>query len=217
MKRYLPFIIIAAVLVVAVGALFFLKSKPNAPASAVLTGVPGAEPPHVRGGANAQVTLEEFGDYQCPPCGLLYPELAKIEHDYGDRLRLVFRQFPLPTTHPYAMMAAHAAEAAGMQNRFWEMHDQLYKNQKSWSRAPDPRAVIKGYAQELGLDVDRFTRDMDGPDADARVVADHTRAMSLNVKGTPTLFINGREWQPPQDSDPLINLRATIEAAMNGK
>src|SRR5204862_2963959 len=82
---------------------------------------------------SSPVVLEEYGDYQCPPCGLLYPELKKIEAEYGDQVRIVFRHLPLSKLHKNAMAAAHAAEAARNQTKFWEMHDRLYRNQKEWS------------------------------------------------------------------------------------
>ncbi|MEP6707681.1 MAG: thioredoxin domain-containing protein, partial [Pyrinomonadaceae bacterium] len=142
------------------------------------------------------VTMEEYGDYQCPPCGLLYPELKKIEAEYGSNLRMVFHHLPLTRIHKNALAAAHAAEAAGRQNHFWEMHDRLYRNQKAWSDEGDPRSIFIGYARELGLDVERFTRDMDSPEVDSRITADTQQATSLGIIGTPTILIDGRQLRP---------------------
>ncbi|HEY0404962.1 MAG TPA: thioredoxin domain-containing protein [Pyrinomonadaceae bacterium] len=225
MRRYLPFVIIGAVLAIAVASvLLFTRSAKNAngsqfsttpPASTpapatsatqTTTGAspyaplgstaPGAQPPHVRGAANAQVTLEEFGDYQCPPCGALFRELKKIESEYHDRLRLIFRHYPITERHKHALIAAHAAEAAALQNKFWEMHDRLYETQADWAEAENAREIFIKDARELGLDVDRFTRDLDNGDADARIAADRQRAQVLGVQGTPTLFVNGRQLKP---------------------
>lgn len=238
MKRYLPFAIIVAVLLIALGSWALLmrssrragsttqqasSSSPGSPSAAASgspllnasNGAPGAEPPHVRGETNAPVTIEEFGDYQCPPCGALHPELKRIESEYGARLRIIFRNYPLTKIHEHALEAAHAAEAADMQGRFWAMHDLLYENQPMWSKVFNSRPIFINYARSLGLDVDRFTRDMDGPKADARVTADMKRGDSIGVKATPTVFVNNRE-VPAANMTP-DGLRAAINAALNGK
>lgn len=200
MKRLLPLIIIAVVLLVAITAGWALmRSQPPASAPVSATGTataviaPGAEPPHVRGEASAPVTIEEFGDFQCPPCGLLYPELKKVEHEYGPRLRVIFRELPLVPMHAHAGWAARSAEAAGMQGSFWEMHDKLYENQKAWTDLPDARPVFSGYAKSLGLDMERFARDLESEPVDKRIFQDGKRAHALGVVSTPTLFLNGRE------------------------
>src|SRR5688572_16052348 len=175
MKRFVPLIIIAAVLLVAITAGWSLmRSQPAppepiaSPATSTAVIAPGAEPPHVRGEASAPVTIEEFGDFQCPPCGALYPELKKVEHEYGSRLRVIFRELPLVPRHAHAGWAARSAEAAGMQGRFWEMHDKLYENQKAWTDLPDARPVFNGYARALGLDMERFARDVESDAVDRR-------------------------------------------------
>ena len=148
MKRNLPLLLIAGVLLAAfaVGVLLFKTMKQpseaqtNANANHAAPSA-GAEPPHVRGVESAPVTLEEFGDFECPPCGGLYPILKDIEREYGDRLRVVFRQYPLSQIHKHAYDAARAAEAAGVQGKFWEMHDLLYEKQSEWTVAPDPRSM----------------------------------------------------------------------------
>ena len=136
--------------------------------------------------------LEEFGDYQCPPCGQLYPELKKIEAEYGDQVRIVFHHLPLPKLHKNAMAAAHAAEAARNQTKFWEMHDRLYRNQKEWSELEDPRPIFISYARELKLDIQQFTADMDSNLVDQRINADMQRAASMGITGTPTVLIEGQ-------------------------
>ncbi|PYS46560.1 MAG: disulfide bond formation protein DsbA [Acidobacteria bacterium] len=194
----------------------FAQSTPQASPSQVAqaTQTPAATPPvqlppdnpHARGGPNAKVTLDEYGDYQCPPCGALYPELKTLEKDYGDQVRFVFHQFPLQTVHKHAELAAHAAEAAALQGHFWEMHDMLYQNQLSWSVAEDARPVFIQYARMLGLDVDRFTRDLDGYEVKSRVDTDIERGKSLGVQGTPTVFINGRQLKPEVMTDDGLRL-----------
>jgi protein-disulfide isomerase len=235
MKRNLPFIIIALVLLIAVASGAYLLRSPrgaqgttnlntergavgsNASASPAPSGTPskGAEPPHLRGEANAPVLIEEFGDFQCPPCGALYPLMKKIEGESGTRVRVVFREFPLAKIHKNALDAARAAEAAGFQGRFWEMHDMLYEKQGNWSVMPDARPVFQDFARELKLDVDRFSADMDTLQANSRISADMSRGESLGVKGTPTVLINGKELSPADMT--LEGIRAAINSAPKGK
>ena len=235
MRRYLPFLIIGAVLLIgSVSALLLFRSKSFGTPLKIVQGKPGAEPAHVRGPADARVTLEEFGDYQCKPCGFLAATLRKIEHDYGTSVRLVFRQFPL-AMHPHAMNAARAAEAAGLQDRFWEMHDFLYENAPTWSQeSPRPfikvvpalgaapsdaptgvRLVFTGYAEKIGLDVERFKKDLDTEPVKARIAADQERGVSIGVDRTPFLFIDGV--QIPYTSFDEKELRGVIDAALSGK
>jgi len=207
MKRSLPFVIIVLVLLAGAAAawLFMRSSRPTGPSANSLSAgneAPGANPPHTRGNPNARVTLEEFGDFECPTCGNYSVELKKIEGEYGDRLRVVFREYPLyPTPHKHALIAAQAAEAAGLQNHFWEMHDKLYENQKAWSEATDVMPLFIDYAKQIGLDTDRFSRDLSGETVAARIFQDGRRAHALGISVTPTFFINNKEakgdaWKP---------------------
>lgn len=167
---------------------------------------PGAQPTHFRGDANAVVTLEEFGDFECPPCASLHAELKQVEAEYGTRLRVVFRHLPLPM-HKHAEAAARASEAAALQGRFWEMHDRLYETQDEWNASCDVQQVFKGYARNMGLDVDRFTKDMDAESISERIRLDQQRAESIQLASTPTLFINGRQI-------PTASLREKVVAAL---
>jgi len=218
MKRYLPFAIIAGVFfstVVSGALLFHLKREAmKAAAAKTLVGKPGVEPPHVRGSMKAPVTLEEFGDFECPPCGNLSSTLEKIEQDYGTRLRVIFRQCPL-AMHRHALEAAHASEAAGRQGRFWEMHDLLYHNRFIWPQAADVRAAFNDYAKTLNLDAERFQKDMDSEQVKARIVSDQQRATSLGVDRTPVLFINHRRVAETSLNPP--GLHEAIDAALNEK
>jgi protein-disulfide isomerase len=210
MKKSLPFIIIAIVLVAAIAAFFLFGRKKGSDSNSAFATTPaqvsvaGATPvaaasptatipiqkPNVK--VSSPVVLEEYGDYQCPPCGMLYPVLKDIEHEYGKQLQIVFHHFPLTKIHKNAMNAAHAAEAARNQGKFWEMHDRLYRNQNAWKDLDDPRSVFIQYAQELGLNADRFTRDLDSPEVDQRVASDMQKGTSVGVTGTPTVFIEGQ-------------------------
>ena len=216
MKRYLPFAIIFAVFLVTLGAgallLHFHQSPPPPPKLAF--GKPGAEPAHVRGPANASVELEEFGDFECLPCFMLWPALQNIEKDYAKNLSVTFRQHPL-AQHPHAREAARAAEAAGLQDRFWEMYDLLYLRRSNWVRADDVRAFFITCASELKLDLERFKKDMDGEEVAKRIAADEDRGASLGIDRTPFVFINGKKVEfSPQPED---GLRTEIEAALGAK
>ncbi|HMX26214.1 MAG TPA: thioredoxin domain-containing protein [Blastocatellia bacterium] len=216
MKRYLPFVIIAFVLAAAfgAGAYLFRSSQPEAPKSAA-SPTPTPANPQIATAPKGVVTLEEFGDYQCPPCGIIHPDVKKLKNEYGDRLRLIFYQFPLTQIHKNALDASHAAMAARLQNKFWEMHDLLYENQKLWQDLPDLRPMAAGFAQQLGLDVDRFKRDMDGPQVNAAVAADMRRGSSLGVTGTPTLFIDGQQIETEKTT--LDGLRKIINQKLSGR
>src|SRR6185436_6033181 len=148
----------------------------------------GLTKPNVKPGTF--VVLEEFGDYQCPPCGQLYPELKQIEKEYGDQVQIVFRHFPLMKIHKNALIAAHAAEAARNKRKFWEMHDLLYRNQKDWVDLADPRPVFVSYAKQLGLTLDAFDRDLGSNLIDQKISADMARGSAQGVNGTPTVFLD---------------------------
>src|SRR5438067_8156008 len=219
MKRYLPFIIVAVVALATIGsgAMLYWAKRPQLltiPEEKILPGKGGAESVHVRGNPDAPVTLEEFGDFQCPPCGNIAVFIDELVKEYGPRLRVVFRNFPLPN-HKHAREAALAAEAAGLQGRFWEMHDVLYREQAVWSKAPNVRELFESYAGTIGLDVDKFKKDMDGEQVKARVEADRQRGQSLGIQITPTLFINNQPLDP-KDKNPE-GIRAEINAALEKK
>src|SRR5437016_848958 len=210
MKRYLPFIIILIVLVAVIGIFSVTLRRGNGGADSGLALSNSNQPPPIAGSGAAPnqpapasavptkpnvkvsspVVLEEYGDYQCPPCGQLYPELKQIEHEYGDQVQIVFHHFPLAKIHKNALVAAHAAEAARNQKKFWEMHDLLYRNQKEWSDLADPRAVFITYAKQLGLNIDSFNRDLESNQIDQKITADMQRGTSLGVTGTPTVFLD---------------------------
>jgi protein-disulfide isomerase len=223
-SRVIPIVVIVLVLAAALGVTWMLlrpaqpatngntNASANTNSDGSVTIPPGAEPPHVRGNANAPVTLEEFADFQCPSCGAYYPELKKIESEFGDKLRVVFRERPLVPPHDHALLAAQAAEAAGLQNKFWEMHDKLYENQTAWSTTSDLVPVFVDYAKQIGLDTDRFMRDLNGEAVATRIFQDGKRVHALNVNSTPTFYVNGKEakdeqWKPD-------GLRAMIRQAL---
>jgi len=216
MKRYLPFLIVAAVAAVAIGggaALYRAKRPPTLtiPKDRVASPATESGGVHMLGPADAPVTLEEYGDFQCPPCGKLSEPINEIQHDYNRQVRLIFRNFPL-VNHQHAREAAYAAEAAGLQDRFWQMHDLLYKEQAVWSNSTDARALFSAYAGYIGLNIERFKIDIDSDKVKERVAADQKQGTSLGVKNTPTIFLNNKEIDP-KTLNPT-DLRAAVDVAV---
>jgi protein-disulfide isomerase len=164
------------------------------------------EADHVRGASNAPLTLVEYGDFECPYCGMAYPIVKQLEHELGDELRVVFRHFPLKEQHPHALHAAQASEAAAQQGRFWEMHDIIFEHQSALEDGD-----LVGYARDVGIDAVEVARAL----AESRyekVVRAHFRdGVKSGVNGTPTFFVNGSrydgDWSRPAEL--IAALRAT--------
>ena len=163
---------------------------------------------HIQGTADAAVTLVEYGDYECPYCGAAYPIVKELQSRMGDRLRFVFRNFPITTSHPHAEQAAEAAEAAAAQGRFWEMHDLLYENQR---RLRDPD--LHAYAEQLGLDVEQFDKDLAEHVHAPRVREDFMSGVRSGVNGTPSFYVNGARHDHSYDFETLL---AALERAATG-
>jgi protein-disulfide isomerase len=237
MRRKLPIIIIVGVLLVALagGALLMrpatpqtniaqlpptVTTTPNPQANATAAprpATPSTAPiTHLRGRADAPVLLEEYGDFQCPPCGFFHPILKRLEGEYPTQLRVAFHHFPLRNMHPHADEAARAAEAAALQGKFWQMHDMLFEKQKEWNEAANARTLFLGYARTLGLDVQKFSQDMDGTTINSRVMNDEKGGTARGVTGTPTVFLNGRE-VPYETAIDYNRLRAVIENELASK
>lgn len=153
---------------------------------------------HIEGNIDAPITLVEYGDYQCPHCGRAYPIVKRIQAEMGDRMRFVFRDFPLEKAHPQALMAAVASEAAGLQGKFWEMHDMLFENQKRLHHSG-----LVEYARALELDVNRFEQDMNDEQLAIRVKEEFYSGMRSGVNATPTFFVNGEKFEGDWDGGGL--------------
>lgn len=228
-KSGAPLIIIGAVLlIIIIGGLYYYQTtKPGSntagprttPTAPKTQGTPanaplGAQPPNMLGSANATVTVEEFADYQCPTCATMHPVLKNIQAQYGSRIKFIYRSFPLTQIHKNAYGAAVAAEAAGLQdrNKFWEMQNLLFTNQKIWADMADPRPTFKEYAEKIGLDVARWENDILGLPAKNRVDADLARSKALNIQSTPTIYINGQALSQQQLNPEAI--RQVIDAEL---
>lgn len=159
---------------------------------------------HTQGPDNAPVTLLEYGDYQCSYCGEAYPVLKEVQQRMGKTLRFVFRNFPITSAHPQAFIAAEAAEAAAGQGRFWQMHDKLYENQ--YDLTPESLVI---YAEQLGLDRDRFVREVNDQTYAKRIKHDFQGGVMSGVNGTPSLFINGVRYDGDRDVRSLVEALKT--------
>lgn len=167
--------------------------------------IPVSADDHSQGAGDAPVTLVEYGDYECSYCGDAYPIVKKLQNKMGDKLRFVFRNFPLTQVHPFAEHAAEAAEAADAQGKFWEMHDALFENQDALEDEH-----LTDYAKRVGLDDKKFTRDLQNDAFKKRIRADFTGGVESGVNGTPTFFINGVRYDDEVSYETLL---AALESA----
>lgn len=172
-------------------------------------------PDHVFGTTAKKVVLIEYGDFQCPGCGSLYPSLHPVKEKYKDQLTFIFRNFPLTSIHPNALAASTAAEAAGLQGKWWEYHDMLYENQDAWSSADtDKRTeIFVAYAKELGLDTTQFKKDLESKKISDKIDRDQALGKKIGATSTPTLVLDGKtlsqnQWATAQ------KLEATIVEAI---
>ncbi|MDB6068669.1 MAG: Periplasmic thiol:disulfide interchange protein DsbA [Pedosphaera sp.] len=161
--------------------------------------VPVADRDHIQGPIDAPMKLLEYGDYECPFCGATYPVVKAIQGNLRDDLCFAFRNFPLTNMHPHAEHAAEAAEAAGAQGSFWEMHDTLYENQDALE---DEDLAL--YADDLGLDVARFIREVEIGAFKPRIREDFRSGVRAGVNGTPSFFVNGVRHDGSYDIDSLL-------------
>lgn len=212
----LPLLIIGAVfIVVAIGGWWFYTSSkatttapktntntnPNkaaedaAKAKALYDSAPpGAQPPNMLGASTLPVTVEEFADFQCPTCAAVHTKMKEINSLYSGRIKFIYRSYPLVQIHKNAYTAASAAEAAGVQGKFWDMQNQLFTNQSEWSNLNDTevRKKFEEYAQKIGLEIPKFQTDMLSMQTKKRIDDDLARGTALKINGTPSVYINGQ-------------------------
>jgi len=162
--------------------------------------IPVSTRDHVQGSLDADIILLEYGDYECPDCAAAYPAVREIQDELGDRLCFAYRHFPLVEMHSHAEPAAEAAEEAGAQGRFWEMHNRLFEN---WPRLEDRDLMT--YAQQIGLDVEEFRRQVRARVHLDRIKEDIESGTQSGVDGTPTFFINGKRHTGPNDVASLLD------------
>lgn len=155
---------------------------------------------HIQGNDNAVIELVKYGDYQCPHCARAYPIVKRMQEQLGDKLRFVFRNFPLAKIHPEATIAAIATEAADLQGKYWEMHDIIFENQDQLSYA-----FLLDCADQLGLDRRQFEEGMANPGFTEKVEADFESGIRSGVNATPTFFINGEKYNNGWESERMMD------------
>ena len=182
------------------GGLVYLSRKDNVDVSTVNVEKPlaaseqsGNIADHVFGKQNSKALLIEYGDFQCPGCGGAHPQIKAITEAYKDKITFVFRNFPLTSIHPNARAAAAAVEAAGLQGKYWQMHNIVFENQENWQSATvDQRdALFTQYAIEAGANKEQFTKDLTNPNVTKKIAFDQALGKKVKVGGTPTFFLNG--------------------------
>lgn len=195
--RWIIFVLIC---VVTLGGLVFFSKKDSIDVNSIDPATSVSETStaigdQIYGDKTSKVILIEYGDFQCPGCAGAFPGLKTIKEEYKDRIAFIFRNFPLTTIHPNALAAATVAEAAGLQGKFWEMHDKLYENQTAWGSIDSSKRndVFVGYAEDLGLDTEKFSSELSDPRIAEKISRDRALGNKVEVSSTPTLFIGNEK------------------------
>lgn len=184
------FLAVILVIIVALAGIFALTNKKDDNGGD--KGSTAQASQHVKGLKDSKVTLLEYGDFQCPACKSYFPLIGQLEAEYGDRVAFQFRHFPLVQIHPNAFVGSRAAEAAGKQGKFFEMHDLLYENQETWSASSSPIPLLQSYAKQLNLNLDQFNTDMNSSAVADTINADVKSAQAVGATSTPTFVLNGK-------------------------
>ncbi len=163
--------------------------------------------------SSASVTLVEFGDYECPACGVYSPFVQQLLTDFAGKINYVFRNYPL-SQHTNALISSYAVEAAGLQGKYWQMHEKMYSAQSDWSNLSDPTSVFIGYAKDLSLDTNQFSSDINSSTVKNMVQNDTNDGNTIGITETPTFYLNGQKITLAGSYDQLKSL---IESALAGK
>ena len=158
-----------------------------------------------------EVVLVEYSDFQCPACGAYYPFVKQLKSEFSDKLTVVYKHFPLKSIHKNADLAARAAEASLIQDKFWEVHNKLFETQKDWSSSSEALSFFTDYAVALGLDKEAFLRNIESSAVKDKVITDYREGISVGVRGTPTFFLNGKKINNPTSYD---GFKSIIEEAI---
>lgn len=195
-KRF--FIILTVIIAALVGIMFVQKGKDNTNASN--NNNAGQRSQNYYGKLDSKVTLTEFVDFQCEACYAYYPHVKQVKEKYKDRVRFEIRNFPIESSHQFARLAARYAEAAARQGKFFEMHDMILEGQKSWEQTQNPQSTFDGYAQAIGLDMNKLKSDYQSAEVNAVINRDLADVKALGGDGTPTFVLNGKKIESPGPS-----------------
>ena len=209
-KKWTKRLSIILIITGSIGGIFWYgSSRPTIPTGELLT---VAADDWIKGNKDATVTIVEYLDFECEACGAFYPVVKRLSEEFGNEVRFVNRYFPLPG-HKNSMTSALAAEAAGRQGKYWEMHNIVFENQRDWGekQAPDPK-IFENYARQIGLDIDKYSKDIASPELKDRIERDRRSGQRLGLTGTPTFFLNGDKIENPRGYE---DFKALIQSAIS--
>ena len=210
-RKSLGYLIPIVIVVAVFGLLAWIGGKQPNPNALAALAVPVSAEDWSKGSPDAKLTIVEYSDLQCPACRSFYPVVQQLLENYGNDIRVVYRHFPLTSLHANAEIAAKAAEAAGKQGKFWEMHDVLFETQAMWSGQSNAKEIFVTYAESLSLNIDQFRTDVESADVEKAIEDDTAGGSASNIGGTPTFFINGKQIDTPRGYEPFA---ALIEAKL---
>jgi protein-disulfide isomerase len=167
---------------------------------------------HIKGKATSTLIVTEYADFQCPACRSYYPIMRELKEQYGERVLFVYRNFPLTSIHPNAEFAARAAEAAGKQGKFWEMHDLLFEKQNEWANVADIYSKFESYATLLNLNITQFKNDWTSKEIRDLVRGQKNHALQSGLQGTPTFFVNDQKIENPNS---IEQFKIILNSALN--
>lgn len=206
-------IITVSLIVVFIGSIlvFWPSGKNNTTGTGPVTSIKSTD--WTRGAVDPVITLIEYGDFQCPACRAYEGVVQQLSKDFKDTLSFGYRHFPLVQIHQNALPSSKASEAAGLQGKFWEMHDILYEKQSEWSDSTNGKEIFTGYAKNMGLDVVRFEKDLENSELTKKIEADYREGLRIDVSATPTFFVNGKKIKNPGS---LEDFKKIIEKELSG-
>ncbi|XOU93922.1 MAG: DsbA family protein [Candidatus Kerfeldbacteria bacterium] len=209
-KKIIRYTTWAIIIIIVIGGIYWL-SQGDGDNTSTTTVNDISEIDQTKGNEESQIVLIEYSDFQCPACSTYYNIMNQVMDEYGDDIYFSYRHFPLRSIHSNAQIAAQASEAAGVQGKFWEMHDKLFEGQNSWSNESNPEEMFVTYATELELDVEKFTTDLTSSTVKNKVDGDYTSGIGAKVNSTPSFFLNGEKISPKT----LDDFKEIIEEELN--
>jgi protein-disulfide isomerase len=210
MSNKKSFFWIAGVVVVLAGVMFWaVKSESDITPPFEINAVHPLD--HVEGNKDSRAVIVEYSDFECPACRAYYLVFKRLTVQFGGKMAFVYRSFPLSEIHKNAEPAAWAAEAAGRQGKFWEMHDLLFEKQNEWAQAGDPEPLFESYSKLLNISIDKFKADYNSKEVRNFVKAQRNSAIKAGLQGTPSFFLNGKQIQNPTTTEAFI---AVIKTAI---
>ena len=198
MNKTILYILISVFAIAVIAGIYLIAKKPYQDVGSGISNYRPTNSDHIKGNKEAELVLIEYSDFQCPACGAYYPILKELSREFGDKIVFVYRHFPLTQIHKNAKLAAIVSEAAGKQDKFWEMHDVIFENQKEWSDSESAIDYFTEYAQRLNLDVEEFKSAVDLKELKQKVESDYLSGLELKVNATPTFILNGKKIQNPR-------------------